>query len=205
VSCHGAVAAAGEDPTGAPRSACERADAMPGAPAARSAGGNLLPAAASATAVQGSCPAISVLPAGLRRHRPLVVVAEDDDDEREMLGLMLGLRGFDVVLSINGRDALDAILVQGPDAVVSDMNMPHLDGLGLCRAVRALPAAEFLPVILYSGVGADDPRLLEAIALGGVVVLSKSLAASKIDVVLQQVLRPTDLQSSQPRSTNGLG
>jgi CheY-like chemotaxis protein len=69
------------------------------------------------------------------------------------------------------------------------MDMPHLDGLGLCRAVRALPAGGFVPVIVWSNAEADDSRLLEAIALGGVEFLSKQLAVSKIDPVLRRVLR----------------
>jgi two-component system response regulator MprA len=134
---------------------------------------------------------MSVFLASPRRARPLIVVAEDGVDARTMLGSMLDFHGFDVVLAIDGREALGSILVHRPDAVVSDMNMPHLDGLGLCRALRALPG-DSLPVILWSSVQADDPRLLEAIALGKVEFLSKSLAITTIDAALRRILRPAD-------------
>lgn len=140
---------------------------------------------------------MSVLAASPPRPRPLVVVAEDGVDARTMVGIMLEFRGFDVVLTADGRDALDAVLVNRPDAVVSDMNMPRLDGLGLCRAVRALATADSLPVILWSSAAADDPRLVEAIALGAVEFLSKSLPVTEIDVALRRILRPTNLDCEQ--------
>jgi DNA-binding response OmpR family regulator len=133
-------------------------------------------------------PAISTSFASPCGPRPLVVVAEDSADTLTMLGSMLKLRGFNVVLAGDGREALDAVLVHGPDAIVSDVNMPHLDGLGLCRAVRALRAGASLPVILWSSTGADDPRVLEAIALGGVEFVSKSSSITEIDARLWHVL-----------------
>lgn len=132
---------------------------------------------------------MSAPPAASPRTRPLVVVAEDGPDARMMLGVMLEFRGFDVVLTVDGRDALEAVLVHRPDAVVSDLDMPHLDGLGLCRAVRAMAAGVSLPVILWSSARADDPRLLQAIALGGVEWLSKSATITGIERALRQALR----------------
>lgn len=129
-------------------------------------------------------------PPAVPRTRPLVVVADDGIDARTMLGLLLEFRGFDVILTVDGRDALAAVVVHHPDAVVSDLNMPNLDGLELCRAVRALPASDgsSMPVILWSSVKTDDPRLAEAIALGGVEFLSKSLAVAGIDGALRRIL-----------------
>ncbi len=129
-------------------------------------------------------------------------MAEDDVDARTMLGLMLELRGIDVVLASDGRDALDAVLLHQPDAVVSDLTMPILDGLELCRAVRALPLCRPLPVILWSSAVAGDSRLLEAIALGGVEFLSKSLAVTEVDAALRRLLGPR--QTSPGPETAGL-
>ena len=106
-----------------------------------------------------------------------------------MLGLMLELHGFDVVLTVDGRDALAAVMDHCPAAVVSDMNMPNLDGLELCRALRSFPQSAALPVVLWSSAGPDDPRMLEALALGSVEWLSKAVPASEIDDVLRRMLR----------------
>ncbi len=119
-------------------------------------------------------------------------MAEDGVDALTMLGLMLECRGFDVVLAGDGRDALNAVIRHGPDAVVSDMNMPHLDGLGLCQALRELPDGGSVPVILWSSAQADDSRLLQAVALGGVVFVSKSLAVTEVDAALRRLLLLTE-------------
>jgi CheY-like chemotaxis protein len=81
--------------------------------------------------------------------------------------------------------------------------MPHLDGLGLCRAVRALPTPALLPVILWSSAEADDPRFLEAIELGGVEFLSKSLAITEIDAALRRILAADDTSRMQPVAEAG--
>jgi len=146
---------------------------------------------------------ITVVCASSRRPRPLIVVAEDGVDALAMLGLMLEFHGFDVVLTGDGCEALNAVLVYKPDAVVTDMNMPHLDGLGLCRAVRALPTPALLPVILWSSAEADDPRFLEAIELGGVEFLSKSLAIAEIDAALRRILAADDTSRMQPVAEAG--
>lgn len=123
-----------------------------------------------------------------RAVRPLVVVAEDSQDERTMIGTMLGFLGYDVVLAVDGLDALDAVFIHGPDAVVCDMDMPNLDGLGLCRALRALRANQTLPIIVYTGAENGDPRVGDARALHGAEIVGKSLSVTKLGEVLGQML-----------------
>lgn len=127
--------------------------------------------------------------AGARQSaRPLVVVAEDRADARTMVGIMLASFGFDVVLTADGVDALDAVFTHGPDAVVCDMDMPNLDGLGLCRALRALRANESLPIIVYTGADCADPRLRDAHALHGAEIIGKSLAVTEIGELLRRLI-----------------
>lgn len=74
--------------------------------------------------------AMQPFPIATPTEPPLVVVAEDHADERSMVGTLLGYRGFDVILTADGREALDAVFTHGVDAVVSDIAMPNLDGRG---------------------------------------------------------------------------
>ena len=120
--------------------------------------------------------------------RPLVVVAEDQIDQRVMMGAMLDCRGFEVILAVDGRQALYAVVEHHPDAVVSDLEMPNLDGLGLCRALRALRAHAGLPIVMYTAADPDDSRVRDAYALGGVEVLSKSAAPTQIGDVLRRLI-----------------
>ena len=122
------------------------------------------------------------------RSRPLVVVAEDDEDARTMLGTWLERRGYEVVLAADGLEALDSVLCRGPDVVVSDMIMPRLDGLGLCRAIRELRAGNPLPFIVWSSLPSDDTRVRAASALGDVQFVSKAGTVTEMGAALERVL-----------------
>ena len=117
-----------------------------------------------------------------------MLVVDDDADARIMLGLLLESRGYAVALAADGLEALEVLRVQSPDAVVSDMNMPRLDGLALCRAVRELGSDSPVPFVVWSSVAPDDDRVRETRALGGVEVIGKSQAVVDVDVALRRLL-----------------
>src|ERR1700680_2269212 len=91
---------------------------------------------------------------------PRIVVAEDHVDTRELIATMLSSGGFDVVAAPSGDAALAVILSDGADGLVSDFQMPGLDGLTLCRVLRGLRAYVALPIVIFTGVQKSDPRLL---------------------------------------------
>ena len=128
--------------------------------------------------------------ATLHRDRPRVVVADDDVDARAMLAFMLELGGFDVVLAPDGGEALELIRIHGGDVLISDLNMPVLDGLELCRAVRTLEGRTEVPIILWSNVEPDDTRVIEALRLPDVTFVSKMVVVTKLDAAIRRVLRP---------------
>ncbi len=61
--------------------------------------------------------------------------------------------GFDVEIAGDGEDAWAAILRQPPDFLITDYQMPVLDGLGLCRRIRQSPGFEQLPIVLLTAKG----------------------------------------------------
>jgi CheY-like chemotaxis protein len=92
-----------------------------------------------------------------------IVVVEDHDDARRYLGLFLDRLGATVVVARNGFEGLEAIKNNRPDLVVSDIQMPGMDGLKLLREIRALGSgAGGVPVIAMTAFGthADRERLL---------------------------------------------
>jgi DNA-binding response OmpR family regulator len=92
-------------------------------------------------------------------QRPRIVVAEDSCYLRDLIALVLAHRGFDVVATSDGEAALASILSEGADGLVSDLSMPRLDGLALCRVLRALRAYTMLPIVVFTGAERDDARL----------------------------------------------
>ncbi|HEX2436870.1 MAG TPA: response regulator [Methylomirabilota bacterium] len=89
-----------------------------------------------------------------------LLVVEDDSDTREMVGLMLGESGADVVSVDSVAAALDALQSMTPDVLISDIGLADRDGLDLIRAVRQMPGGRGeLPAIALSAFARESDRL----------------------------------------------
>lgn len=67
-----------------------------------------------------------------------IIVVEDHDDSRSAMGLLLARLGADVVLASNGVEGLEAVKNHQPHLVLTDLNMPEMNGFDLLREIRAL-------------------------------------------------------------------
>lgn len=94
----------------------------------------------------------------LRHHLPLVLVVEDHADMRAYLCEQLSA-AFRVHAAEDGLRALERLIEDRPDVLVSDIMMPELDGLELCRRVREDPALADLPVLLLSAKASEADRV----------------------------------------------
>jgi two-component system chemotaxis sensor kinase CheA len=97
--------------------------------------------------------------AGAPAEAPRVLVVEDSFTVRELQRTILETAGYPVVTARDGREALTA-LDRDPEIglVVTDVQMPELDGLELTRAIRANAARSSLPVIIVTSNGSEDDR-----------------------------------------------
>lgn len=94
---------------------------------------------------------------GDRRGRILVV--DDAATVRELQRSILTRAGFDVVLAVDGADGLAKLAEGGIDLVVTDVEMPNLDGFQLTEAIRALEGRTNTPVIILTSRAADEDRV----------------------------------------------
>jgi CheY-like chemotaxis protein len=115
------------------------------------------------------------MPAGEPIHRILLV--DDDGVIQLMGGALLQRGGYQVEIARDGCDALQTI-ERSPafDLVVTDLNMPNLDGAGLLDALRSRPATASIPVIVLTGTEDEDRRSALA-AAGALACLSKPIDA----------------------------
>ncbi len=83
-----------------------------------------------------------------------ILIAEDSSSIRDMLSLELEDHGFEVLVARDGREAHD-MLMDNTDvsAIVTDVEMPHMDGLALTKAVKENAETAHIPVIVYSSIG----------------------------------------------------
>lgn len=94
-----------------------------------------------------------------QEHRPLrVLVADDSLTTRTMERFILEAAGYDVELAGDGAEALAVLQERGCDVLVSDVNMPTLDGVGLTARVRQDPRFRDLPVILVTSLDSAEDR-----------------------------------------------
>jgi two-component system phosphate regulon response regulator PhoB len=81
----------------------------------------------------------------------LVLLAEDEYGNAEILRLLLEAEGFRVAPAHNGREAMDLLVGEKPAVILTDFMMPHATGGDLGQAVRANPQLEDVPIVILSG------------------------------------------------------
>jgi signal transduction histidine kinase len=107
-----------------------------------------------------------------------VAVVDDNADMRDYMAALLA-RHWRVETYPDGRAALDAILADPPDVVVTDVMMPRLDGFGLLTALRAEPATATIPVIVVSARAGEESSV-EGLDLGADDYLVKPFSAREL-------------------------
>ena len=119
-------------------------------------------------------------------HRVLVV--EDDASLRRLLEMRLAARGHTVRLAEDGNAGLALLQGWRPDVVVSDVMMPRMSGLSLCRAIRADATLQDLPVILLTARPFDSD-VQEVLDLGGISFMNKPFDAGALLAALEDSVR----------------
>jgi two-component system chemotaxis sensor kinase CheA len=131
--------------------------------------GNLVPVLNTGELVRTARPTTRSAAPNLARTR--IVICDDSITTRSMMKSVLELAGFEVLAGSDGQMAFELIEKHGCSLVVSDVQMPRLDGLGLCRKIRADSRFARLPLILVTSLDSDEDKAagLEAGASGYLV------------------------------------
>jgi len=95
-----------------------------------------------------------------------VVIAEDDLEYRRVIADAVRRLGHEVALAGDGQAGLAAVLQHHPDLVIADVDLPHLDGLQMCRAIHDDPRLAAIPVVLVTYGQPNDPTMTAAGAAG---------------------------------------
>ena len=85
------------------------------------------------------------------KPEPLVLVVEDHDDSRVMLGILLSMSGWRVVEAANGQQAIELAISTVPNLILLDMKIPGLDGLTVARMIRDNPTLRQIPIVAITG------------------------------------------------------
>lgn len=108
---------------------------------------------------RSSAGAIRARPAAaVRDASKRVVVVDDSEVTRDLIATILRAEGLEVFEAINGRDGVERIGEHRPDLVLTDLEMPVMDGFGLLAAVRNMPEWKALPIIVFSTRGSEADK-----------------------------------------------
>src|SRR5690606_29268244 len=118
--------------------------------------------------------------------RMRILVVDDDRSVRESLRRSLAFNGYEVELAGDGQAALDAVLERRPDAMVLDVMMPRVDGLEVCRRMRA--AGDELPILVLTARDAVSDRVA-GLDAGADDYLPKPFALEELLARLRALLR----------------
>jgi two-component system response regulator MprA len=120
---------------------------------------------------------------------PRVMVVDDEPGVRSALERALRIEHYEVQLAGDGREALDLLAERSPDAIVLDVAMPEVDGLEVCRRLRA--AGDRTPVLMLTARDAVDDRV-EGLDAGADDYLVKPFALRELQARLRALLRRSD-------------
>jgi CheY-like chemotaxis protein len=129
-----------------------------------------------------------------------ILIAEDDPLNRVLLATFLEEAGYRVGVAANGMQALKLIREGMPDLVITDVNMPEMNGLELCRRLRSHHKLARIPIIMLSGL-TEPPEILAGYAEGADDYVGKpidfAVLGAKIEALM---LRGRDIQASDPKA-----
>jgi DNA-binding response OmpR family regulator len=117
--------------------------------------------------------------------RPRILVVDDEKKTVESIRLYLEHGGFDVAVAYNGTQALEEAERERPDLVILDLMLPRVDGLEVCRRLRATSA---VPIIMVTARAAEDDRLA-GLELGADDYVTKPFSPRELVARVRTVLR----------------
>lgn len=162
------------------------------------AAGQHLPASAGGAAVDAwarhlkgvIAPALAetrLLAEQIRRIRPLVMVVEDDDFARTLVGRALDPMAWETVFAVDGAMALAQLRRHRPDAILMDIHLPGLDGVALTQRLKASPHLAAIPIVMMTG-DACKAALLSSMEAGAAAFVVKPFTRESLTSKLLSVL-----------------
>lgn len=137
------------------------------------------------------------------RTTPLILIIEDNPASLEIMKVRLTAHGYDIITAMDGVDGLNLAREMLPDLILSDIMMPKMDGLEVCRQLRGDPNFPFIPIILVTAK-TDTKDIVAGLDAGGDEYLTKPIDHSSLVARVKSMLRIKDLHDVVLEQSNQL-
>ncbi|MCE2742697.1 MAG: response regulator [Fluviicola sp.] len=118
-----------------------------------------------------------------------ILIVDDSESIREVVGLALRSEGYNVVVGVDGQHGLELLLEnKNVNLIISDLNMPRLDGISFLKEVRKLDAFKYLPILILT-TESQETKKIEAKNSGATGWIIKPFVKEKLLAVVKKVLR----------------
>ena len=118
----------------------------------------------------------------------VIMTVDDSTSIRQMVGFTLKRAGFEVLEAVDGRDAVSQLDNTSIDMMITDLNMPNMDGIELIKQVRNKPQYRFIPIVMLTTESQDDKKQAGK-AAGATGWIVKPFKPDQLLAVIKKVLR----------------
>ena len=118
-----------------------------------------------------------------------ILVVDDSASMRRVVGITLKGAGYDVIEGYDGQDALSKLTGQKVHLIISDVNMPVMDGITFLKSVKQMPAYKFTPVIMLT-TESEDAKKREGQAAGARAWVVKPFQPEQLLGAVQRLCLP---------------
>ena len=117
----------------------------------------------------------------------LIMTADDSASIRQMVSFTLKQNGYSVIEAVDGKDALTKLSSQKVDMLLTDLNMPNLDGIGLIKGVRSGSVNKYIPIVMLT-TESQDSKKAEGKSAGATGWIVKPFKPEQLIAVIKKVL-----------------
>jgi len=135
-------------------------------------------------------------------EKPLILIVDDEEDVRDLVGINLRRAGYETDEAADGLEALQHVRTNPPDAILLDIKMPGRDGLTVCQELRSNESTRHIPIIMLTALGQPEDRIA-GLEKGADDYVSKPFHIRELILRVQSLLRRPMNQSRGTEMTKG--
>jgi DNA-binding response OmpR family regulator len=119
--------------------------------------------------------------------QPVILVAEDERDIRDLITFALQFSGFHVVQAVNGEEAVKKVTEIKPDLILLDVRMPKMTGYEVCKVLKANKKTKHIPIVFLSAKG-QETEISTGLDLGAEDYFLKPFAPDELPKRVNEIL-----------------